>query len=382
MIRRAGIRLLVAGLLLVCAAPAGAAEPPVEGLPERLPVPSPWAPLVSRDPGFAAVAVPGRVAYGEHQERLGDGLFVVDVEGEHYRRLPFTGDGPDPLVTLSTDGRWVAWTANPAQDSTPVHVLDLARNRLQDVRLPVLLPDRAVIRRLVLGQDPRQLLVLGDLTPAGEEAVGVLWRADLADGDAVEICRCVPRLAVDPTGRVWVRDGDPRVAERAGLPRFTTAHPDDALLLGGLDGVSADGRSYAEMVGDGRLRLVGPDGERVLPVPGSRLLGYEEDAVLVGSADSEPFRVFHVSTADGEVRPRVVADLSAGVSAPVVAADYGWEPPVPAPDVEVPWWSAERRSYLLWRSRPYLFGLAGAGLSVLAVVRLLVGRHLRRPARG
>lgn len=382
---RAGIRLLLAGLLLAAVAapagrPAAAAEPPVEGLPERLPVPSPWAPLVTRDPIFVGtVVVPGRVAHGSHHDRFGDGLFVVDSEGEHYRRLPWTGDGPDPLVTLSADGRWVAWTANPERGGDRIHVLDLGGRSARDVALP---PSggRAVIRRLIVSLEPPELLVLGDVTPDAGPRASVLWRLDLTGTRLAEVCRCAPRLALDPDGKVWLRDGDPALADELGLRRFSSRPPTGGPVTTAADLVPPDvvwdgGRRYAEMVADGRLRVVGPDGEREWPVPGSRLLGQGPGFVLVGSSGAAPFAVFRVSPDTGGVQPLVRSDLPGGAAASAVAARYAEAEPVPGPSVEVPWWSVERRAYLAWRALPAFVGAAVLVLAGIVGVILLVRRR-------
>jgi hypothetical protein len=282
------------GVLRGDAGPAGkmASVPAVTGLPASWYYAPVWTPPVTRHPMAAAVMVLSAPLTSGPAGPSGQrrGPVLVSADAATYASLPDWGDH-DGGVTLSPDGRQVAWwTAPPARSgSIVVHRLVLATGRQQDTTIRPGVP----LSMTFAGDD---LYVSGRAHPAVAGPDGVVpplntrtsWRGvyRISSAGAAEfVCRCSPsQLGVDGAGRLF----------ESGNLSSTPMVP-GAGLLWDSTGVTGDEPVGPEVTVDvvtgdvvtgavvaPRL-VVSPDGRR------SAALGKDKDGVQVVRLRTSPF---------------------------------------------------------------------------------------------
>lgn len=141
---------------------------------------------------------------------------LVGAYGGQYRRLP---DGRAGLVSLSADGRVVAWAHRLHEGVTEafegvVRWVDVSTGRVRSAGFDYPVGQVPVVESTALSPDGRVLLVgVSSLMEAGGSARSLdAWTVDTTSGQATPFCRgCTVTAAWDASGRLLVepREGVP-----------------------------------------------------------------------------------------------------------------------------------------------------------------------------
>jgi hypothetical protein len=257
--------------------PAGAPT----GLPDRWYYAPPWTPPVTRHPMPAASMVLAVNLNTDLHWNSISGPVLVSADGRSYASLPWGHH--DSLVTLSRDGRRVAWVTQDGGPAT-VHRVELATGKQRDDELPV---HRVVDQMVWAGAD------LWASVDGGSPSPPTTWKLP-ANAAPLKVCACVNApLAADAHGRLL----QPPTTTGSGVPGAvaTPGLAGAGQLFSDVTGqraiVSPAGTKVAVAVAeqergpfwlkiDGaqprRFRLTGPE-----PVEGAEVLGWAPGGVVL-----------------------------------------------------------------------------------------------------
>ncbi|NLT54380.1 MAG: hypothetical protein GXX79_07385 [Actinomycetales bacterium] len=225
------VGLAAVSLVVGSPVPADRASGP-SGLPDRW-----WSPpratpeLAAGDMEVASMALASRVSRGA-PDRL-QGFVVVSGDGRVYRRLPWTRD--DRAVTLSPDGRWVAWASerwrSGSRDPSVLHLLRVAGADRVDVPLPDL-GRGGTAERIAWDTRTGGVVVTGYVRPTdGTGGKPRSWSVT-ATGKVSVLCECAPvTVGTGPGGgvvQVGAGSGAGRTGVIPGIPLATEQSDVDA----------------------------------------------------------------------------------------------------------------------------------------------------------